>query len=112
MSIQEYAIKGAALLNMYYHKRQRKITETYHLHQLWLPRLANLVPLNKRRHSAASNWDFDEKKDKYFSGKENVSSYALTSQVLKHAEWKPNDVKQRQEILLKRICEVWDLTDE
>ena len=87
-------------------------TEKYHLHRLWLHRLANLVPLNRRRNSAASNWDFDEKKDKYFSGKENVSSYALTSQVLKQAEWKPNDVQQRQEILLKRICEVWDLPSE
>ncbi|PVX39803.1 uncharacterized protein DUF1524 [Pasteurella langaaensis DSM 22999] len=56
-------------------------------HQLWLHRLANLVPLNKRRNSSASNWDFKDKKEKYFTGIENVSSYALTSQVLKEGEW-------------------------
>lgn len=78
-------------------------------HQLWLHRLANLVPLNKRRNSSASNWDFDEKKTKYFAGTKNVSSYALTSQVLGYAEWKPSDVENRQKILLDRICEVWKL---
>lgn len=83
--------------------------EKYHLHQLWLHRLANLVPLNKQRNSAASNWDFDKKKSKYFSGKKGVSSYALTSQVIKQAEWKPKDVEERQKNLLERICEVWDL---
>ena len=64
-------------------------------HKLWLHRLANLVPLNKRRNSAASNWNFKDKKDKYFSGNENVSSYALTSQVLKEDEWTPEVVDNR-----------------
>ncbi len=31
-------------------------------HQTWLHRLANLVPLNKSRNSAAYNWDFNKKK--------------------------------------------------
>ncbi|KGQ60907.1 DUF262 domain-containing protein [Gallibacterium anatis] len=83
--------------------------EKYHQHQLWLHRLANLVPLNKRRNSAASNWDFGEKINKYFRGNENVSSYALTTQVLKQSEWRPKDVEERQKNLLERICEVWDL---
>lgn len=79
-------------------------------HQLWLHRLANLVPLNKRRNSSASNWDFDEKKTKYFAGTKNVSSYALTSQVLGYAEWKPKNVSERQTALLNKICDVWELS--
>ncbi len=78
-------------------------------HQIWLHRLANLVPLNKRRNSAAYNWDFNKKKEKYFSGNKDVSSYALTSQVLKEKEWTPEIVGNRQEELLKTLCANWAL---
>lgn len=78
-------------------------------HELWLHRLANLVPLNKRRNSSASNFEFKDKKDKYFNGKDNVSSYALTTQVLNKEEWTPDIVRERQEELLSKIYEVWEL---
>lgn len=80
------------------------------LHQTWLHRLANLVPLNKRRNSAASNWEFIIKKEKYFSGNDSVSSYALTSQVLKENEWTPEIVKNRQKELLESIDKNWSLS--
>ena len=80
------------------------------LHQTWLHRLANLVPLNKRRNSAASNWEFKTKKEKYFSGNDSVSSYALTSQVLKENEWTPEIVKNRQKELLESIYKNWSLS--
>ncbi|MFB6349129.1 DUF262 domain-containing protein [Moraxella sp. ZJ142] len=78
-------------------------------HKLWLHRLANLIPLNKRRNSAASNWDFKTKKDKYFKGNNNVSSYALTTQVLHEEEWRPEIVQKRQVELLARLCKNWEL---
>ncbi|WGE57976.1 DUF262 domain-containing protein [Actinobacillus equuli] len=78
-------------------------------HQLWLHRLANLVPLNKRRNSSASNWDFKDKKEKYFAGNNNVSSYALTSQVLKEFEWKIDVIEKRQKNLLESLCNGWEL---
>jgi hypothetical protein len=78
-------------------------------HQTWLHRLANLVPLNKRRNSAASNWDFDKKKEKYFSGNKDVSSYALTSKVLEKNEWTPKIVENRQKELLESLYENWSL---
>lgn len=78
-------------------------------HQTWLHRLANLVPLNKRRNSAASNWDFNQKKNKYFLGNSNVSSYALTSQVLNENEWTPKVVEERQKNLLNRLYQIWEL---
>lgn len=79
------------------------------LRRKWLHRLANLVPLNKRRNSQAQNYDFEVKKDKYFTGKRNVSSYALTSQVLHEPSWTPEMVERRQQSLLRLLAENWDL---
>ena len=78
-------------------------------HQLWLHRLANLVPLNKRRNSAASNWDFKDKKEKYFSGNSNVSSYALTTQILAEESWTPQILETRQNKLLDILYKGWEL---
>lgn len=75
----------------------------------WLHRIANLVPLNRRRNSQAQNYDFDEKKNAYFRGKKNVSSYALTTQVLAESKWTPDVVKARQATLLEVFYENWDL---
>ena len=63
-------------------------------------RIANLVPLNRRRNSRAQNYDFERKTPAYFSGKKGVSSYALTTQVLNSSEWTPEYLADRQENLL------------
>lgn len=75
----------------------------------WVHRLANLVPLNKRRNSQAQNYDFPLKKDAYFRGRSNVSSYALTSQVLNETGWTPENVRVRQADLLQTLVKAWDL---
>lgn len=75
----------------------------------WVHKLANLVPLNKRRNSAAQNYDFEKKKSVYFQGKGNVSSYALTSQVLGQTEWTPDVIRARQEELLAVLDDGWHL---
>jgi hypothetical protein len=76
----------------------------------WVHRLANLVPLNKRRNSQAQNYDFDRKKDAYFRGRSGVSSYTLTTQVLNEKKWTPEIVSNRQKELLSLLAEKWDLT--
>ncbi|GHC16766.1 hypothetical protein GCM10010082_04660 [Kushneria pakistanensis] len=75
----------------------------------WVHRLANLVPLNKRRNSQAQNYDFGKKKDAYFRGRSNVSSYALTSQVLGEEQWTPEVVKKRQTELIQVLADKWEL---
>jgi hypothetical protein len=75
----------------------------------WLHKVANLVPLARRKNSSAQNYDFAIKKDKYFTGKSKVSSYALTTEVLHTDSWTPAIVKARQKILLARLYELWDL---
>ena len=76
----------------------------------WVHKLANLVPLNRRRNSQAQNYDFERKKTAYFSGKKGVSSYALTTQVLKSSEWTPGHLADRQRELLDVLEENWELT--
>jgi hypothetical protein len=75
----------------------------------WVHKIGNLLPLAKRTNSQAQNYDFDLKKDKYFTGKAGASSFALTSQVLRYDVWKPETVKARQEELLKIYIDNWDL---
>lgn len=75
----------------------------------WVHRLANLVPLTQRRNSQAQNYKFDQKKTAYFGGKQGVSSYALTTQVLKAASWTPAVVEQRQADLLDVLNTKWAL---
>lgn len=75
----------------------------------WVHRLANLVPLSQRRNSQAQNFDFERKKTAYFGGKQGVSSYALTTQVLKAPCWTQEVVKQRQVNLLDVLSTKWAL---
>lgn len=77
--------------------------------KLWLHKIANLVPLTKRHNSQAQNYDFDTKKEKYFKNKNNVSPYALTSQILSCDEWTPQIVEKRQEELIKVFKQGWNL---
>ncbi len=66
------------------------------LREAWVHKLANLVLLTRRKNSQASNYDFAEKKTKYFSTKGGVSNFALTSKVLSEATWTPDTLKQKQ----------------
>ena len=77
----------------------------------WVHRIGNLLPLNKRRNSRAQNYHFKKKCQAYFLGKDNVSSYALTTQVLSYEEWTPEVVKSRQRELLEAMKDGWLLHD-
>lgn len=75
----------------------------------WTHRIGNLLLLPRRKNSEASNWDFDDKKKKYFTSKKGISTYALTSQVLKEASWTPEVVARRHDELLAVLKAVWSL---
>ena len=77
--------------------------------KIWVHRIANLVPLTQKRNSKAQNFDFETKKTAYFVGKRGVSSYALTTQVLKTDVWTPSIVEQRQKDLLEILTDHWEL---
>lgn len=72
-------------------------------------KLGNLVLLTRKKNPEASNYEFDEKKEKYFSGKSGVTSFDLTTQVLKEKSWTPDVVKRRQGELINKLKEIWRL---
>lgn len=73
----------------------------------WTHRLGNLLLLPRRRNSEASNWDFDEKKQRYFASKKGVSTFALTSLVLEDVLWTPDVVARRHEAPVLKM--LWSL---
>ena len=78
----------------------------------WLNRIANLVPLTRQKNSAAQNYDFATKKEKYFQTKNGTSSYTLTTQVLNVETWTPEVVESRQADLLDVFRKNWDLNPD
>ena len=78
--------------------------------ELWLHRIANLVPLTQRINSAAQNYDFIEKQNKYFRNqKTGTTSYNLTTQVSNISAWTEDVVKERQNYLMKVFMDNWEL---
>lgn len=80
----------------------RKMRESY------VHRLGNLVLLPRRQNSRARNYEFDRKKNEYFS-KDGTSVFALTSQVLHESEWTPETIARRQQQLIARATQLWGL---
>ncbi len=76
--------------------------------QGWVHRLGNLALLNRKKNSAASNYDFDRKKQAYFS-KGGACAFPLTTQVLKETQWDANVLHGRQAALLKLAEDHWQL---
>ena len=79
-------------------------------HNEWLHRIGNLVLLNRRKNSAARNYDFDRKKAEYFATGD-TSPFTLTNELRQFTSWNPHDIKRRQLDLLRRLAEDWDLKE-
>ncbi len=77
--------------------------------EFWTHRLANLLLLPRRRNSAAQNYEFERKKEKYFSDDADASPFAITTQVLREDTWTPEVLEQRQARLVGRLTDVWGL---
>lgn len=75
----------------------------------WVHKLGNLVLLSRRKNSSAQNYDFTEKKAKYFQTKNGVSTFALTTEVLNTDKWTPDVVQQRHEKLIQELKKRWNL---
>lgn len=71
--------------------------------------LANLVLLSEKKNSEAQNFDFDEKKRRYFTSAKGTSPFALTSQVLMADRWTPDVLDARQRRLVDALADLWDL---
>lgn len=77
----------------------------------WVHSLANLVLLSRYKNPAASNFDFEYKKTKYFA-EDGDSPFVLTNQVRETATWTPEVLEKRQHDLLSRFAAYWELADQ
>jgi hypothetical protein len=75
----------------------------------WTHRLANLVFLTHRVNTRASNWDFETKKTRYFGAEDGSSPFVITQDVLRTERWTLEHLAERQQRLLKKLADVWDL---
>ena len=76
----------------------------------WTWKLGNLVLLSRRKNAAAGNKGFDDKKETYFETG-NETSFRLTQSLHEIDEWTPEVLERRQEDLVGRLAEEWQLTD-
>jgi len=76
---------------------------------VWVHRIGNLVLLSRRKNSQAQNFDFEEKKKKYFATPSGVSAFALTTGVLQEDRWTPAVVAKRQTELISVLKKLWRL---
>jgi len=74
----------------------------------YVHRLGNLVLLSSAKNSQAQNYDFDVKKQKYFT-KTGISPFVLTTQVLREQEWTPEVIARRQKELINVLKNLWRL---
>ena len=75
----------------------------------WMHRLANLVPLDRKKNSSARNCDFARKKEVYSEGKGKASPFVLTREVWEKNEWTPTLLAERQKRLVGVLAEHWNL---
>ena len=82
---------------------------TKEMREKYIHRLGNLVLLSRSKNKDASNYDFIQKKQKYFASYRGISPFVLTSQVLQQSDWTPAIIEQRQSMLMNRLCLEWGL---
>ncbi|MCP4230404.1 MAG: HNH endonuclease, partial [bacterium] len=75
----------------------------------YVHRLGNLVLLPRRKNSQAQNFEFEKKKEKYFTTAKGISPFVLTTQVLQEDEWSPEVIERRQAAALDVLKQEWDL---
>ena len=82
---------------------------TKQIRDKYVHRLGNLVLLSRGKNIEAENYDFELKKEKYFNTNTGVTSFALTTQVLRCREWTPAVIDQRQNQLMDLLKCLWRL---
>lgn len=87
----------------------RQAFPTKEIHARYVNCLGNLVLLSRGKNSQAENFDFELKKSKYFCTEGGISSFRLTTQVIRHKEWTPQIVEQRQTELIGHLKKLWRL---
>jgi hypothetical protein len=78
-------------------------------HQELIHCLGNLALLSRTKNSAANNYDFEKKKTAYFNRRDGHTAFVLTNDIIKESEWTPELIRRRQNYLVNKLVEAWDL---
>ncbi len=87
----------------------KKIFPDAEVHADIVHRLGNLVLLAHRKNAAASNYDFNRKKEIYFAPG-NACAFTLTAEVRGENRWDEQHIRSRQIEMLGRLASAWQLT--
>jgi len=87
----------------------RQAFSTKEIHARYVHCLGNLVLLSHSKNSKAANYDFEQKKSEYFCTEGGISSFRLTTQVIRHREWTPEIIEQQQTELIGHLKKLWRL---
>jgi hypothetical protein len=77
------------------------------IRQVLVHRLGNLALLSKRKNSQAQNYEFEVKKTLYFNTP--LTTFALTTQIIKQTTWTNNVFESLQQKYLKILSNLWRL---
>ena len=72
--------------------------------------LVNLLLLTRRKNSEANRFEFNKKKEKYFTSSSGTSPFVLTTQVIGEPTWTPEVIDRRQRDLLVSLNTLWGWT--
>lgn len=75
----------------------------------WTDALANLTLLSMRKNIQAQNYTFKDKKEAYKDKDNLVTSFHITQAVLHYSTWTVIELKEREEVLIKKMNEKLDL---
>ena len=75
----------------------------------WTHRLAKLVLLTRRKNAYASNYEFNEKKERYFAPSNGVTNFGITAGVLRESTWTPDVLSRRQNDFISLLSNHWRL---
>lgn len=83
-------------------KNDSEWVETFSKEEMekWTNSISNLVLLSKRKNSSASNLDFSDKKEKYFSGK--MTDLPRSQRVLEEVQWNP-EVLSKRKVMIEEL---------
>jgi hypothetical protein len=82
---------------------------TKELRDKYVHRLGNLVLLSRTRNIAAENFDFEQKKQKYFFFNGQSTPFVTTNELRSLSEWTPTIIEQRQNRQISKLRELWRL---
>ena len=75
----------------------------------WVHRLGNLVLLTKQKNSAMQNYNFKDKKEKYYKGREHTP-LSITIEAWKKNDWKPETLEKMHKQAVEFFEKEWELT--